>query len=344
MKRKESSEWENKGFILLHRKSLDNPALHSNPARWSVWTHLLMYATHKAMQKEFMGHTIVLKPGQLITGRKYLSEETGISQTSVERILKWLESEHQIGQQKSSQNRIISILNWDKYQISGQESGQQADNKRAAGGQQADTYNNVNNANNVKKVESLKQIPLSAFNKKQEHLDEKQSIEIPASPEAVPSDSSVAAAKAPVAPSKTPQAAPKSVKQMPVPPCPSDVGYNPEALTKYYYDAVYYLTEGSLRIVPAENDFTFAAVCLDTLPDGFKEHKECMQRWICWYVRKLQRSKQLNKYTLYISKFSQSLEEFVAYDPHLLDKILWEENRKELAKLPDPVGVRTWHK
>jgi len=340
MKRKLNSEWENKGFILLHRKALNNPALHSNPARWSVWTHLLMFATHSEMQKEFMGHTIVLKPGQLITGRKFLSKETGISQTSVERILKWLESEHQIGQQKSSQNRLISILNWDKYQIGGQESGQQTDNKRTTDGQRADTYNNVNN---VKNVESLKQKPLSAFNKKQEHLDEEQSIKIPASPPAVSSDSSAAAAKAPVAPSKTPQETPKAVKQViPVPHCPDDVGYNPEALAKYYYDVVYFLTEGLIRIVPAENDFYFATVCLDTIPDEFKDYKECIQRWICWYVHKLQRSKQLNKYTLYISKFSQSLEDFIAYDPHLLDKILWEINKKELDKLPAPVGVRTW--
>ena len=58
-----------------------------------------------------------VKEGQLLTGRKQLSAETGISQSTIERILKMLENEHQIGQQKTTKHRIITILNWRTYQI-----------------------------------------------------------------------------------------------------------------------------------------------------------------------------------------------------------------------------------
>jgi hypothetical protein len=76
------------------------------------------------------GAIIVVKEGQLITGRRALSEQTGIPGTTVERILDFLENEHQIGQQKTNKYRLITIVNWDKYQNPDSIS----DNKRTTNG------------------------------------------------------------------------------------------------------------------------------------------------------------------------------------------------------------------
>jgi hypothetical protein len=84
------------------------------------------------------GQIIIVKEGQLITGRDQLSDATGIHRSSVERILDFLENEHQIEQQKTTKYRLITILNWDGYQKPSITSS----NKRATSEQQASTNNN----------------------------------------------------------------------------------------------------------------------------------------------------------------------------------------------------------
>ena len=79
-------------------------------------------------------NTIIVKEGQFITGRKELSKVTGIPETTIERILEYLEKEHQIGQQKTTKYRLITVVNWKEYQIK--------DNKRTTNGQQTDTNKN----------------------------------------------------------------------------------------------------------------------------------------------------------------------------------------------------------
>jgi len=84
-----------------------------------------------------------------MTGRKKLSEQTGIPESTVERILKYLENEQQIEQQKTNKFRIITIRNWEKYQGC-EKANIKTDGKRTANGQQVDTYKNVKNDKNNK--------------------------------------------------------------------------------------------------------------------------------------------------------------------------------------------------
>lgn len=78
---------------------------------------------------------IVIKEGQVFCGRKRISAETGIPETTIERVLDLLENGHYIGQQKTTKYRVITILNWKEYQS--------RTAKRTTNGQQADTYKNV---------------------------------------------------------------------------------------------------------------------------------------------------------------------------------------------------------
>lgn len=61
--------------------------------------YLLLEATHKEHEKVFKGEKIVLKPGQLITGRKVIADKFHISESEVKRILIAFENDHQIDRQ-----------------------------------------------------------------------------------------------------------------------------------------------------------------------------------------------------------------------------------------------------
>lgn len=116
------------GWIKLHRKLLENPIVCKDSEHLSVWIYLLLNATHTEYDTMFKNERITLKPGQLITGRKSIANELKISEYKVQRILKLFENEHQIAQQMSTQNRLISIVRWNEYQDNAQRYTQQLHN------------------------------------------------------------------------------------------------------------------------------------------------------------------------------------------------------------------------
>lgn len=137
---------DHQGWVKVHRKILDNP-LFKNPKLFTLWMYLLIRANHSQAKTMIGNEVIVLKRGQFLTGRKSLSEALDIPESTLERLLKVLESEHQIEQQKKTKYRLISITNYELYQGD----GQQVDNKRTTSGQQVDTDKNDKNNDNDKK-------------------------------------------------------------------------------------------------------------------------------------------------------------------------------------------------
>lgn len=131
------------GWIKLHRKTLENPIVCKDSDHIAVWTYLLLNATHKEHQAIFSGEKITLMPGQLITGRKAISEKFNIHESKVQRILKSFEIEQQIEQQTSNRNRLITILSWDEYQCIEQQVEQPVNNKRTTDEQPVNTNKNV---------------------------------------------------------------------------------------------------------------------------------------------------------------------------------------------------------
>ena len=140
---------------------LDNPVVCKDSEYFAVWCYLLLNATHKEQSVLFKGEKIILKPGQLITGRIKIAEHFKISESKVQRILKSFESEQQIEQQISNKNRLITILKWNLYQCGEQQIEQQvnnnrtttehqADNNRTTTEQQLNTNKNDKNDKNVK--------------------------------------------------------------------------------------------------------------------------------------------------------------------------------------------------
>jgi hypothetical protein len=136
---------KNSGWIKLHRKILENSFCLGGMNKLGFWVYLLLSASHKD-QSFVLGNTkIQIKQGQLLTGRKALAKQAGVSEGTIELWLDVLEKNlQQIVQQKTNKYRIITILNWDKYQ----DNKQQNDNKMTTEYQQNDTYKNVKNVKN----------------------------------------------------------------------------------------------------------------------------------------------------------------------------------------------------
>ncbi len=129
------------GYVKIYRDMLDNPVVCKDNDYFRVWLYLLLTASHKGYSAMFNGQKIELKPGQLITGRKSIAEKCNISESKAQRILKSFKIEQQIEQQTGNKNRLITILNWDKYQNSEQQIEQQVN-----------TNKNVKNDKNVKNI------------------------------------------------------------------------------------------------------------------------------------------------------------------------------------------------
>lgn len=142
----------NVGWIKMHRQIMDK-SWYSKPSYVSMWATLLLLATHRGMEVWFAGKPLKLKPGQLITGRKSLAKLTGIHESSVQRILSYFEKiEHQIEQRISNQNRLITVINWDRYQGIEHQAEQPLNIQRTSSEQPPNTNNNVKNVKNDENV------------------------------------------------------------------------------------------------------------------------------------------------------------------------------------------------
>ena len=91
----------------------------------------------------FNNQIVQLKRGQFITGRRVLSNDTGISEQRIRTILKLFIHTQQINQQITNKYSIYSIVNWDQYQI--------PTSKQPATNQQPTTDNKDNKDNNKKR-------------------------------------------------------------------------------------------------------------------------------------------------------------------------------------------------
>ena len=131
---------ENNGWVKVHRKMLENPLCKSPEWAW-VWICLLLMANHEESSFIWNGKAVKLKPGQFLTGRKKIADAAKVSESLVEKILNYLETEQQIKQMKTTKFRVITILNWDTYQNNESKSNNSVTTAR----QQRDTYKNEKN-------------------------------------------------------------------------------------------------------------------------------------------------------------------------------------------------------
>ena len=139
---------DDKSWIKLFRKTLDNPIVTKDADHLAIWVFLLLSASHKEKDIVFNKERITLQRGQLITGTISISKKLKINQTKVQRILKFFENEKQIDQQMTNKNRLISIVNWELYQKNDYQNDYQVTNNRLTSDYQVTTNKNIKNVRN----------------------------------------------------------------------------------------------------------------------------------------------------------------------------------------------------
>lgn len=126
------------GYIRLYRSMIDK-GWSRRPDYVAVWVYILMRGNYKDQEVMIDGQIVMIQPGQFVTSRKQMSINTGVHESKIQRILSLFENEQQIEQQARSKYRLISIVNWDKYQAREHHNEQQMNSKRTASEQQMNT-------------------------------------------------------------------------------------------------------------------------------------------------------------------------------------------------------------
>ena len=129
------------GWIKLHRKFKDWE-WSQDPNTSHLFVRLLLMANHK--KRSWKGIDIL--PGQIVTGRKKLSSDTGLSEQSVRTSLNKLKSTNEVTIESTKQYSIIEIINWKNYQ----QVTNNLTNEQPTTNQQLTTNKNVKKEKNVK--------------------------------------------------------------------------------------------------------------------------------------------------------------------------------------------------
>lgn len=131
------------GFIVLFRK-FNKWEWKTDPNMVALFIHLLTNANHT--DNKWQG--IVVKRGQLVAGRKKLSQETGISEQTLRTCLNRLKSTKEITIKSTNKFSIITVCNYSKYQDKPEDnqSTNQPTNQPTTN-QQLTTNNNENKEN-----------------------------------------------------------------------------------------------------------------------------------------------------------------------------------------------------
>ena len=129
----------NSGYIRVFRKTLDNCVIMTDSDHLALFIYLLLNATHKEKKVIFDGEQIILKKGELVTGRRLIAEKLKISDSKIQRILDKFANHKIIEQLKTKKGRLIIIKKWDDYQVS----EPQVNHNRTTSEPQVNTNNNV---------------------------------------------------------------------------------------------------------------------------------------------------------------------------------------------------------
>lgn len=133
---------ENETYVRFYRK-IKKWEWYTDLATFKLFIHLIIEAQYA--DKNFRGR--VIKRGQLLTGRKRLSLDTGLSEQQVRTALEHLKSTNEITIEPTSRYSIITLTNYDLYQYKDQPANQQSTNNQPTTNQQLTTYNNDNKDN-----------------------------------------------------------------------------------------------------------------------------------------------------------------------------------------------------
>lgn len=126
---------DEKGWIKIHRSIFRNPWM-LRPNVLAVWMYILGRVKWRPTDVVFEGKRITLQRGQGLFKLREIAADLRIPETTTRRIVNLLKSEGQIGVQTSPRNTLITVVNWEKYQLAGGQNGEQMANKWRTSGEQ----------------------------------------------------------------------------------------------------------------------------------------------------------------------------------------------------------------
>lgn len=131
------------GFIKLHRKLIEWQWYKDSNTK-AVFLHLLLLARFSDGGYK----QVKLRPGQVVIGRKKLAEDLGMSEQNVRTSIQHLISTNEITIKSTNKFSVVTIVNWEKYQIDDDESTNKVTNNL--------TNNQPTTNHNVRKKERKK--------------------------------------------------------------------------------------------------------------------------------------------------------------------------------------------
>ena len=150
------------GFVKVHRK-LVQWGWYQDYVVKDLFLHLLLTASFR--ESQWMGRTI--EKGQVVTSYAHLAEELGFSVKQIRTALNKLKSTGEVASESTNRYTIITVVNWEKYQVlefdeaseganKGQAEGKQGANKGQAEGKQG--ANKGQHLKNVKNNKECKEV------------------------------------------------------------------------------------------------------------------------------------------------------------------------------------------
>lgn len=145
------------GWIKMHHKLLDWEWA-SCPETLALWIHILLRANFEDKR----WHGIMVPRGSLVTGRKELAKNTGLSEQQVRTSLNRLISTNEITISSTNKFSIITICKYDDYQMiengvnqeDNQDSNQQSTNNQPTNNQQITTTKEYKTTRNKESISS----------------------------------------------------------------------------------------------------------------------------------------------------------------------------------------------
>ena len=109
---------KNSGWVKVHRRIQDNCYWKEKPfSRGQAWVDLILSANYKAGHIRKRGIMVEIARGQVGASQQTLADRWGWSRGKVIRFLKELETKQQVVQQKTNVTTIITLVNYEDYQI-----------------------------------------------------------------------------------------------------------------------------------------------------------------------------------------------------------------------------------
>jgi len=130
------------GYIKLYRKLLNNPIM-QKPELLQLFIYCLLRANHEP-NKTFFG-TIDIEKGQFVTGRFELSKDLKVKPSTIYKRLQMLSKSDFLNIESNNKNTLVTIVNWELYQIKGKKSNTKSNNKVTTKEQQSNTNKNDKN-------------------------------------------------------------------------------------------------------------------------------------------------------------------------------------------------------